>query len=195
MRFLNMLEQLPFSVWVRESSSIWAFPTFLVLHTIGMAMVAGLSTMLDLALLGFWPKAPVKPLERLYPLMWFGFGINAVTGTALLIADAVTKLTNWDFYVKMVFVFVGMGVLYVMRKKVFDDPQLDHGPGAGERQGIGLDVADLLVWSDYSGSLAGLCRPGFRPQRHHEQVRRPVTNQALRSLAPINSWILTSSVG
>src|SRR5258708_80853 len=87
MHFLNMLEQLPFSIWVRESSSIWAFPTFLVLHTIGMAMVAGLSTMLDLALLGFWPKAPVKPLERLYPLMWLGFGINAVTGTALLIAD------------------------------------------------------------------------------------------------------------
>ena len=128
MRFLNLLEQLPFSIWVRESSSIWAFPTFLVLHTIGMSIVAGLSTMLDLALLGFWPKAPVKPLERLYPLMWVGFGINAVTGTVLLIADAVTKLTNWDFYIKMVFVFVGMGVLYVMRKKVFDDPQLDQGP-------------------------------------------------------------------
>ena len=144
MRFLNMLEQLQFSIWVRESSSIWAFPTFLVLHTIGMAMVAGLSTMLDLALLGFWPKAPVKPLERLYPLMWFGFGINAVTGTALLIADAATKLTNWDFYVKMVFVFVGMGVLYVMRKKVFDDPQLDHGPVPASAKGLAW--TSLICW-------------------------------------------------
>ena len=36
MNFLNTLEQMPFSIWVRESSSIWAFPTFLVVHTIGM---------------------------------------------------------------------------------------------------------------------------------------------------------------
>ena len=65
MNFLNALEQMPFSVWVRESSSIWAFPTFLVLHTIGMSIVAGLSAMIDLVLLGFWPKMPVKPLVRL----------------------------------------------------------------------------------------------------------------------------------
>jgi hypothetical protein len=128
MNFLHALEQMPFSIWVRESSSIWAFPTFLVLHTIGMSIVAGLSAMIDLVLLGFWPKMPVKPLVRLYPLMWFGFGINAVTGAALLIADASSKLTNWDFYAKMMFVFVGMGILYRIRKRVFDDPQLDEGP-------------------------------------------------------------------
>jgi len=131
MNFLNALEQLPFSVWVRESGSIWAFPTFLVLHTIGMSIVAGLSAMIDLALLGFWPKVPVRPLVRLYPLMWFGFGINAVTGTVLLIADAATKLTNWDFYVKMAFALVGMGVLYMMRKQVFEDPHLDNAPPTG----------------------------------------------------------------
>lgn len=128
MNFLNALEQMPFSVWIRESSSIWAFPMFLVLHTIGMSIVAGLSTMIDLALLGCWPKMPVKPLVRLYPLMWLGFGINALTGTVLLIADASTKLTNWDFYVKMAFVFTGMYVLYTMRTQAFGDPQLDKGP-------------------------------------------------------------------
>ena len=58
MTFLHALEQMPFSVWVRESGSIWAFPTFLVLHTIGMSIVAGLSAMIDLVLLGFWPKVP-----------------------------------------------------------------------------------------------------------------------------------------
>ena|ERR1035437_6369471 len=144
MNFLNTLEQLPFSIWVRESDSIWAFPTFLVLHTIGMSIVAGLSAMIDLVLLGFWPKMPVKPLERLYPLMWFGFWINAITGTVLLIADAATKLINWDFYVKMVFVFVGMGVLYVMRNKVFGDPQLDKGPVPGTAKGLAW--ASLICW-------------------------------------------------
>src|SRR6185312_14152160 len=131
MNILNAIEQMPFSIWVRESGSIWAFPTFLVLHTIVMSIVAALSAMIDLVLLGFWPKMPVRPLVRLYPLMWFGFGVNAVTGTVLLIADATAKLANWDFYVKMAFVFAGMGVLYTMRKRVFGDPELDKAPLKG----------------------------------------------------------------
>ena len=100
MDFLTALEQLRFSIWVRESGSIWAFPTFLFLHTLGMSMVAGGSAAIDLVLLGFWPKTPIKPLERLYPLMWLGFWINAVTGTVLTMADASTRLTNPIFYAK-----------------------------------------------------------------------------------------------
>jgi hypothetical protein len=128
MDFLTALEQLRFSTWVRESGSIWAFPTFLFLHTLGMAMVAGGSAAIDLVLLGFWPKTPVKPLDRLFPLIWWGFWINAATGTVLLIADATSKLTNWDFGVKMVFVFAGVAVLYVMRRRVFRNPELDKAP-------------------------------------------------------------------
>src|SRR4051812_8452545 len=97
MEFLKALEEIPFSIWVRESGSIWAFPTFLFLHTLGMSIVAGGSAAIALVLLGVWPKAPVKPLGRLFPLIWWGFALNATTGTVLLIADATTKLTNWDF--------------------------------------------------------------------------------------------------
>lgn len=129
MNFLSMIENWPFSTWVRESSSVWAFPTFLVLHTIGMAIVAGLSAMTSLALLGFWPhKAAIKPLERVYPMIWVGFWINLVTGTVLLMADATTKLTNWDFGVKMFFVIAGVYLLTLTRKKVFGDPSLDDKP-------------------------------------------------------------------
>ncbi len=123
------LEALSISVFIRESNSLWAFPMFLFAHTLGMSMVAGGSVLIDLALLGFWPKAmPVKPLERFYPLMWFGFWINLVTGSVLLIADASSRLTNPDFYVKMLGVFVGTWVLYVMHTRVFGDPRLDAGP-------------------------------------------------------------------
>jgi hypothetical protein len=102
---------------------------FLFAHTLGMSIVAGGSGLIDLALLGFWPKTmPVKPLEKMYPLMWFGFWINLVTGTTLLVADASTRLTNPDFYVKMFCVIAGTWLLYVMRKRVFADPQLDVAP-------------------------------------------------------------------
>ena len=144
MDFLTALEQLRFSIWVRESGSIWAFPTFLFLHTLGMSMVAGGNAAIDLVLLGFWPKTPVKPLDRLFPLIWWGFWINAATGTVLLIADATTKLTNWDFGVKMLFVFAGVTVLYVMRRRVFGNPELDKAPLPPDAKRLAW--ASLVCW-------------------------------------------------
>ncbi|HEY4365297.1 MAG TPA: hypothetical protein VGN17_30325 [Bryobacteraceae bacterium] len=128
MNFLHFLENMPFSMWVLQSGSIWAYPSILTAHTIGMMIVAGTAGIIDMRLIGVGAGIPVKPLERLYPLAWSGFWINAITGTTLMIADAATKLTNPDFYVKMVFVFAGVFLLKIMRKKVFGDPTLDQGP-------------------------------------------------------------------
>src|SRR6204780_1370163 len=86
--FLEFLENLSFSQWVKNAPTIWAFPTILIVHTLGMSIVAGVSAIISLVVLGFWPAVPIKPFARAFPLLWFGFGINAVTGTMMLIADA-----------------------------------------------------------------------------------------------------------
>src|ERR1700744_4679849 len=137
--FLVFLENLAFSRWVKDAPTIWAFPTILIVHTLGMSIVAGVSAMMSLAVLGFWPAVPIKPFERAFPLLWFGFGINAVSGTMMLIADATTKLTRLDFYLKMAFVFAGLYVLIRMRRQIFDDPQLDKAPVTGQ--------AKMLAWA------------------------------------------------
>ena len=36
------VESSTFSIWTRESTSVFAFPTFLAVHAIGMALVAGM---------------------------------------------------------------------------------------------------------------------------------------------------------
>jgi hypothetical protein len=144
MDFLSRLENLPFSMWVLQSGSIWAYPTILTVHTIGMMMVAGLIGIISLRILGIGPTVPIRPLERLYPLIWTAFGINAVTGTVLLIADATTKLTNPDFYVKMVFIALGVVVLARMRKSIFADPQLDKAPVTGSAKGLAW--LSLVAW-------------------------------------------------
>jgi len=133
------LESLPLSIFIRESNSLWAFPMFLFAHTLGMSIVAGGASVIDLALLGFWPPStPVKPLERLYPAIWFGFWMNLITGSVLLAADATKRLTNPDFFVKMICVFAGVFLLSTMRRRVFDDPQLDVAPVSGQ--------AKMLAW-------------------------------------------------
>ena len=138
-QFLSSLENSGFGTWVRDAPTIWAFPTILFLHTFGMAIVAGGSAMLSLMVLGFWPAAPIKPFERMFPWLWVAFGINAVTGTMMLVADATAKLTSLDFYIKMVLVFAGMILLIRMRRRIFEDPQLDRVPLSG--------TARMLAWA------------------------------------------------
>ncbi len=142
MDFLAKLEHLPFFMWVLQSTYAYAY--ILTFHTIGMGIVAGVAAVLNLRLLGVSPAIPIRPLEKLYPLMWAGFWINAVTGTTLMIADATTKLTNPDFYVKMVFVFSGVALIGVMRKKVFRDPNLDKGPVPGNIKRLAW--LSLMCW-------------------------------------------------
>lgn len=144
------LEALPISTFIRESNSLFAFPMFLFMHTLGMSLVAGGSTMIDLALLGMWPKGAIKPLEKMYPVMWLGFWINLITGLSLLVADAAGRLGNPVFYIKIAFVVVGAWVLYVMRKRVFADPNLDTAPVTG--------AAKTLAWvsiAAWFGAIVG----------------------------------------
>ena len=105
--------------------------------------------------------------------MWSGFWINAVTGTTLMIADATTKLTNSDFGIKMVFVFAGVALIVIMRKKVFRDPNLDQGPVPGNSQATGVALAGLLDRRDHGGPPAGIPGAGVRRARAFEPVTYP----------------------
>ena len=141
MDFLVTLDELSFSMWVREN--VWAYPTILWLHGMGMAMVAGISGVISLRLLGVSPKIAVQPLERLYPLMWWGFGVNAATGAALLLASASARLVDPTFYVKMIFIFAGITVLQLTRNKVFRSLGPDGAlPGSAKV----LAWAALICW-------------------------------------------------
>jgi len=152
MQFLQWLQGLSFSIWLNESSSLWAFPMFLFVHTLGMSVVAGGAAMMAFALLGLWPtKMPIRPLERLYPILWLGFIVNALTGISIFMKDAPTYGINLDFYVKLAFVFAGLILLKIMRKQVFADPRLDNGP-VWPRAKL-LAAASLFCW--FAAIVAG----------------------------------------
>ena len=143
MNFLDTIENLGLSTWVRDSPSKLAYPTILWLHVMGMGVVAGIGSMISLRLLGVSPKTPVQPLERLYPLIWFGFGVNAVTGTALWMASASKRGVDPVFYIKMVFIFAGVAVLQMTRNKVFRRIGPD---GMLPENARGLAWAALICW-------------------------------------------------
>jgi len=144
MDFLLRLEQSGFSTWIRESSSLFAFPGVLLLHTIGMGVVVGINAGIDLRILGIAPALPLAPMERFLPILWVGFWVNAATGVILVVADATTKLSNPDFYVKMVFIALAIINLRMLRNRVFRDPLIDKEPLSTNAKI--LAVTSLIFW-------------------------------------------------
>ena len=150
MELLSAIEHSAFFTWVREDSSIWAYPGIRFIHTVGLAIVVGVSTMINLRLLGFARTLPVAPLERYFPIIWAGFWINAISGTILLAADATTKLTNPAFRVKMILIALAVVNLVLIRRVVFRDPNADTSvSGFGKF----LATVSLLLW--FGATTAG----------------------------------------
>ena len=137
MGFLKALETSAFSMWVRESGSLWSFPGILLVHTYGMGIMVGVILAVDLSILGFVPALPLQPLKKFFPLVWVAFWLNAITGTILLAADATTKLTNPDFGVKMAFIVLAVINQRMIQKRLFGDSPSTPLPAG----------AKLLAWT------------------------------------------------
>lgn len=144
MAFFASIEQSPIGTWVRESPSLLAFPFILFLHTLGLAMLAGLNIGLDAWLLGR-RKLPPFELANIYRVMWVGFGINALSGVVLLAAYPAKALTNWVFFAKLLCIVVALWVLQRLKG------ELAIAAGAAERDVSAharrLAFASLLLWT------------------------------------------------
>lgn len=105
------LESSAFSIWMRESDSLFAFPGILAAHTIGLGLLAGLSGAFALRLLGVAKGIPPEAFRRFVPLMWIGLWMNLLTGIALLIGYPTKALTNPVFYLKLGLIAIGLVIL------------------------------------------------------------------------------------
>ena len=105
---LASIEGSALAVWTRESPSIWGYPTILTLHTFGLAIVVGANAVVNFALLGFAPRIPIPSLRQLFPIIWWAFALNFVTGVLLFMSDATTKAGQWVFYVKLALIAVAL---------------------------------------------------------------------------------------
>jgi hypothetical protein len=143
MDVLTWLEGSAFSTWVREAPTIWAYSTILTVHTFGMGVLVGASALLDLRLLGIGRTMPLGPLESLYRIMWVGFWLNLLTGSALFAADATSRGTQGLFFVKMLFVIMGVITMVLIRRQVYGartDPATVPGSARG------LAALSLVAW-------------------------------------------------
>jgi hypothetical protein len=144
MDLLLRLEQSGFSSWVREGGTLWSYPAILFAHTLGLATLAGVNAGIDLRIIGFARQLPLAPLVKLFPLLWIAFAVTALSGTALLVADATTRLTSPVFYVKIIFVALALVNLQLLKVYVFREPVTDDQHLSSTARL--LAITSLLLW-------------------------------------------------
>jgi hypothetical protein len=146
MGWVEAIENSAYAVWVRESPSIFAFTSILSLHAIGLAIIVGINTVIALRLLGFVTALPVAPLRKLFPWMYIGFTINALSGLSLLAANLSNDIHNWVFLTKLTLIALAMANLELTRAKIFDDPAVIAGellPQSVRK----FAIASLVLWT------------------------------------------------
>ena len=116
--FFRWLESTTVSVWINQSPSLYAFPGILAAHTIGLGLLAGLNSALDLRVLGVARNIPPAAFMRLLPLMWIGLWMNVLSGIALLVAYPTKALTNPLFYVKLGLIAAALVLLRTIVRRI-----------------------------------------------------------------------------
>lgn len=114
--FLVWLESTGFSVWMRESPSVFAFPLILAAHTIGLVLLAGIDIAHKLRVLGVAPQVPEAVFDRFLPFMWIGLWINVASGLALFVGYPTKAVTNELFYLKLSLIAVAVVLVKVIRR-------------------------------------------------------------------------------
>ncbi len=141
---LEWIKSLPPGEFVR--SNWWVFPTLQSLHFCGMAMVIGIVGLLDLRALGLARSLPIRPLHRLLPLAWVGFGLNLISGVLFFMHDPFIYAFNPSFRWKLLFILLaGVNALW-FELGVFTN--LDRWQDKVETSSLAkvISVISLALW-------------------------------------------------
>jgi hypothetical protein len=144
MWFFQRLQNSAFTDWFLGSPSIWAYPTVLTLHTVGMAILVGASFVINLRVLQVSGVIPLHRLRPLYRVIWIGFTINLISGLILFATEAATRVVDPVFYVKMTSIAVALTLGAVVKRRAIDRAD---APQVATVQTRSLAAASLGMWT------------------------------------------------
>ena len=125
MAFLEWLQTTALGTMVAES--LWGYPLFETLHTLGMAMLVGALGLINLRVLGYKPELPLLGTRDLLPLAWIGFTINLISGVALFTSDAVYFWSKYTFRIKLVLILLGGINAFILSRAAFRKAEMQAG--------------------------------------------------------------------
>src|SRR3974390_3288689 len=107
---LQWIKDLPIGAAVRQSR--WLFALGETLHFIGLCLMVGGLLIVDLRLLGYIRRIPMRAALAFLPFVIIGFLINLVTGIEFFMTDPFMYWPNPAFKLKMfMIVLAGLNAL------------------------------------------------------------------------------------
>ena len=94
------------------------FPTLIALHSIGMAVAAGLTFIVTMSLNRFIASIAEAHLPRILRIAMWGFVLNLVTGLAIFFPRGTDYITNFTFLVKMLLVLISATILVWLKSQL-----------------------------------------------------------------------------
>ena len=142
---LEWLEGTQFSALVR--SELWGWPLALTLHAVGTALVIGFVLIIGLRLLGLFELIPYTSLNRLFPVIWAGLGLQLLSGFTLWMTKPTQYVADVAFLLKVLLVVVGTVLTLSLYGTVMREaPSWDAKGGAVSSRAATFVAATLLVW-------------------------------------------------
>ncbi len=112
LHFCTWLYSTPFGTAIRESD--YAFPIIETIHTLGITLLVGTISVIDLRLLGLTLRhvSVSKLYRQIIPWTWGGFVVMFISGVLLFISEAKDNYGNPAFRIKLILLFlVGLNPL------------------------------------------------------------------------------------
>ena len=136
MEFLTWLENSSVGGWIRES--LWGYPIVLSSHAVGMAIVVGVVTMIDIRVLGYAKQIPIDSFKSLFNLAWGGFVLNFISGCLLFTGDPTKFFNDTPFRIKITLIILGMISVWLLLREVRTDES--------SKKAKAIAIFSLLCW-------------------------------------------------
>ncbi len=141
---LEWLEGTDLSSWIR--TELWGWPLALTLHALGTAVVVGFVLIIGLRLFRLFELIPLSALVRLFPIVWAGLALQALTGFVLWMTRPTRYVSDGAFVLKVVLIVLGT----VLAVKVFGlirrEADLPQAGGAVSSRVAAMAAVTLVVW-------------------------------------------------
>lgn len=144
-------ELVGLAAWLQASTlarvlrgGVWLYPLVNVAHVLGVALLFGAVSVLDLRLLGLWRQVPLPTLARpTLAVAAAGFAVSAASGVLLLVAQAAEYVANPVLYAKFAAIgLAGLNAALLHRAPAWRAPDGDDGRRRLARAGL----VSLACW-------------------------------------------------
>ena len=116
MDLIQSIEDSGIAEYIRVSA--YGYPAMITLHSLGLAIMVGLSVVLSLRVLGLFKPIPYTTLHKQLTVAWVGFIVNFISGGLLYSSQAVSYMQDGVFLTKMAFVIVGAILVGILQSQV-----------------------------------------------------------------------------